>query len=76
VNCETKSRPRLGPAEEVAAGTVEQHLLGKGQAPGRPGRAGADFINIRRTGGENFVHGTHPRIEVAPGRVAKEKECG
>ena len=41
----------LGQPEEVAAGTVEQHLLGKGQAPGRPGRAGADFINVRRAGG-------------------------
>ena len=45
----------LGPAEQVAGGTVEQHLGGDGQRALRAARAGANVVERRIVGIEDLA---------------------
>src|SRR5690349_5180346 len=70
------AHPRiLGPAEQVAAGPIEQHLLVDGQFAGRPGRMSLKAVNFRCSRVEDRVFETHDSIEASPWAETMEN-CG
>ena len=65
----------LRQAKQIAAGAVQQHVLGDGQTASRPGRVGLNLVNIRRAESNmslvEFMGSMQRRLE-----TMEQRECG
>ena len=64
----------LREAEQIAAGTVQQQVFRQGQTPRRTAGLRLNPVNLRRTGIEHVMGGTHAVIGASLGQM-ENSEC-